>query len=73
MILVALYNQLNCALDKTIDAGHTANINCHINYSIKTNYSLKLLMMLFITSWSKPLKTEPSREICTYATRVKHF
>ena len=27
--------------------------------------------MLFITSWSKSLKTDPFREICTYATCIK--
>ena len=36
----------------------TVTINCRII----------LLMMLFITSLCKSLKTDPSREICTYAT-----
>ena len=27
--------------------------------------------MLIITSWGKSLKTDQSREICDYATRVK--
>ena len=26
-----------------------------------------------MTFWCKPLKTDPSREICTYATSVKPF
>ena len=30
-------------------------------------------MMLFINSRYKPLKAEPSREICTYATSLKPF
>ena len=29
--------------------------------------------MLFIIPWCKPLETDPSREICTYATLVKLF
>ena len=57
-----LYKYLNCAVDKTIDAGHTASIDCN------TNNKIILLMNLFITSWCKPLKTDPSREISNYAT-----
>ena len=29
MIFVVLYKWLNCAADKTIDAGHTANTDCN--------------------------------------------
>ena len=29
MIFVVLYKQLNCAVDKTIDAGHTAVTDCN--------------------------------------------
>ena len=66
MIFVVLYKYLNCAVDKTIDNDHTTNIYCNTNYRI-------ILLMLFITSWCQPLKTDPSREICIYANRVKLF
>ena len=57
MIFVILYKYLNCAADETFDTGHTVTMN----------YRIIQLMMLF-TSWCKPLKTDPFREICTYAT-----
>ena len=67
MIFVALYKQVNCTVDKTIEIGHTINTNCTINYRII------LVMILFITLWYKLLKTDPSREICTYVPWVKPF
>ena len=39
--------------------------------TVTINYKIILLIMLFITSLCKPLKTEPYREIQTYATRLK--
>ena len=45
MIFVVPYKYLNCAIDKTIDTGHTASAVCN------TNHRIILLMMLFITSW----------------------
>ena len=36
--------------------------------TVTINYRIMLLMMLFITSWCKPLQTVPSKEICVYAT-----
>ena len=62
MIFVFLYKYLNCAVDKTVDPGYTASTNCN------TNYKIMLLMILFIISWCKALKTDPSRDIFTYAT-----
>ena len=62
MIFVVLYKYLNYAIDKTIDTGHTASTHFNINYRII------LLMMLFITSCCKPLKRDPSREICNYVS-----
>ena len=62
MVFVVLYKYVNCTVDKTIDTGHTASTECN------SNDKILLLMMLFITSWSKPLKTDPSKEIYTYAT-----
>ena len=61
MVFVVLYKYVNCTVDKTIGTGHTDSTDCN------TKYKIILLMMLFITSWYKPLKTDPSREICTYA------
>ena len=60
-IFVVLYKYLTCAADKTTDGGHSTDCN-YINNRII------LLMILLITSSSKPLKRDPSREICTYAT-----
>ena len=71
MIFVVLCKYLNCAVDKTIGTGHTAG---HTGQSAacNTNYRrIVLLLMLFITSWWKPLKTDPSREICAYVTWIK--
>ena len=65
MVFVVLYKYVNCTVDKTIDTGHTASTECN------SNDKILLLMMLFITSWSKPLKTDPSKEIYTYATWIK--
>ena len=65
MIFVILYKYLNCAVDKTNDTGHTTCTDFHHNYRII------LLMMLFITLWCKPWKTDTSRERYTCATRVK--
>ena len=41
--------------------------------TVTINYRIILLMMLFITSWCKPLKTDPSRETCIYTTCYKSF
>ena len=53
MIFVVLSKYLNFAVDKTFDTGHAAGTDCN------TNYRTILLMMLFITTWYKPLKTDP--------------
>ena len=63
MTFTVWYKYLNCAVGKTIDTNHI--INCD------TNYKIILLIMLFITSWYKPFKICPFRDICTYATSVK--
>ena len=60
MIFVVLYKYLNCAADETIDTGHITDRN--------TNYRIIVLMMLFVTSWCKPLRTDQYRDICTFAT-----
>ena len=57
MTFVVLYKYLTCAADITIDGGHSASTNCTIDYRVI------LLMMSFITSSGKLLKTDPSREI----------
>ena len=57
MIFAVLYKYLNYGVDKTIDTGHITDCN--------TNYRVILLMVLFITSWCKPLKTDQYREICS--------
>ena len=57
MILVALFKYLNCAVDKAFES---------FNKAFNTNYRKILLMMLFTTTKCKPLKTDPSREICAY-------
>ena len=62
LICVVLYKYLNCTADKTIDAGETART------AVTTNYRIILLMMLLITSLCKPLKIDPFREMCVYAT-----
>ena len=67
MIFVVLYKYLNCAVDKAIEPGHAISTDCN------TNYWIILLMMLFITSWCKSLKTDPSREKCTYPIWVRPF
>ena len=70
MVFVVLYKYLNCAVDKTIDTEHTASTDC-ASTDCNTNYRIKLLIISFITSWCKPLKTHPPREICNYATSAK--
>ena len=62
MIFVVLYKYLNCAADKLLTQVTLLGLNVTIDNRII------LLIMLFITSWCKPLKADPSREICTYAT-----
>ena len=62
MIFLVLYRCLDCAVDKTIDTGHTTSTDCN------TKYRIILSMMLFTTSWCKPLKTDPSRKICAHIT-----
>ena len=59
---MVLYEYLKCAANITIDGDHTASTDCTINYRVI------LLMTSFINSSDKPLKTDPSREICTCAT-----
>ena len=61
MIFVVLYKCLNPTTDYTIDSGHTLS-----TYS--NTYYIIIILMLFITAWCKPLETNPSREICAYAT-----
>ena len=56
MIFVVLYKYLNCALDKTIYTDHTTSTK------FNSNYRIILLIMLFITSWCKVFKTDPSKE-----------
>ena len=60
MIFVVLYKYLNCAVDKTIDTGHTTSTDCNTNY--------RIILLLFITYGCKPFKTDTSRELCSYAT-----
>ena len=55
MIFLVLHNDLNCAVDKTIDTGHTTTTDCNINYRII------LLMVLFITSQCRRFKTDLQR------------
>ena len=62
-------NVLNCTVGEAIHTGRTT----YTNLSHIIMKDAKLLMMLFITSWFRPLTTNPSRQICTYATWVKHF
>ena len=49
MVFVVLYKYLKPAIDA---------LTVTINYKI-------ILLMLFITPWCKPLKTDLSRELCT--------
>ena len=53
MILELLWKLLNCTVGKTTDIGHTADYNCNTNYSI-----IQLIMMLFISSKGKVVKTD---------------
>ena len=58
MISAVLYKQLNYAVDKITDTGHTTNNKCN------TDYSKKLLMMrIVIISKDEHMKTEQSREM----------
>ena len=51
MAPVVLYKYLNYNVNKTTNAGHIINYN--------TKYcTVMLMMILLISSWSKPLKTE---------------
>ena len=52
-----LYKFLNCAADKTNDAGQTAITDC--NYYLQNN----TINDVFITSWYKSLKADTSREL----------
>ena len=56
MIFVVLCKYGNCAVDKTMDTGHTTSTDYN------TNYRIILLMMLSITP------SYQSKEIRTYAT-----
>ena len=57
MVFVALYKYINNAVDKTIGTGHTSSTDCY------TDYRIKLLMMLFITSWCQPEQTHLGRYV----------
>ena len=46
---------------------HTTSTDCN------NSNRIILLMISFIISWCKRFKTDPYREICTYATCVKPF
>ena len=54
MIFVVLYKYLSCHAEKIIDKD--------LVLTVTINYRIILLMILFITSWCKPLKTDPSGE-----------
>ena len=57
MMFEVLYKFLNCAADKTNDAGQTAITDC--NYYLQNN----TINDVFITSWYKSLKADTSREL----------
>ena len=63
MIFLVLYKYFNCAVDKAIDTSHSTSTDCNTNY--------RILLMLLITSWWKPLKIDTCREICSCAIWVK--
>ena len=50
---VVLIKYLNCVVNKTANTGHVANSNYNTDYSM-----MILTMIFFISSWSKPLKTD---------------
>ena len=58
---------INCASGKTIDAGQYSSktIQADAVLTVSINYRAILLIVLFITSWCKLLKTDPSRVIST--------
>ena len=62
MTFVVLYKYLNCAADEILTQVALLLL------TVAMNYRIVLLTMLFITSWYKPFKTDPFREIFTYAT-----
>ena len=56
------YNNLAVHFKSTLDIKVTVLV-----LTVFINYRIKILVMLFITSWCRPLKTDPFREIFTYA------
>ena len=60
MIFVVLYKQLNCAAVVTLPV-----------LTVTNDYRKILLIMLFITSWCKPLNPDSSSEIGPYAAWLK--
>ena len=60
-----LYKYVNCAVDKTIASVPTTSTDCD------SSYTVILIMMLFVTPCSNPLKADPFSEICIYAAWVK--
>ena len=55
---MVLYKYLNCAVDKTMEAGHTAITDC--SYLLINDATYYFLVQAF--------DKRPSREICTYVT-----
>ena len=52
-ILLVLYKNLNCALDKTIDTGHTTDINYDIIYDIQSIFYGMKARLQFFQKWAK--------------------
>ena len=51
-ILIYKYKYLNCTVNKTTNTGHITNINNNM-FDLITP-----IMILFVSSWSRPLKTD---------------
>ena len=66
MRLVFLYKYINRNVDKNTgtDTGHTTYIY-QLYYQLYYNNNI---LILFVSSCCKPLKTDPSGKICTCAT-----
>ena len=71
MKLVVQYKYINCTVDKTrsTGSGHTNSLYYQLCYYYINNN----IPILFTSFCCKPLKTDPSGEICTCATRAKLF
>ena len=66
MRLVFLCKYINCAVDK-----NTGSDSGHATYIYKLYYQLKYkinILILFVSSCCKPLKSDPYGEICTCPT-----